>query len=291
MRQFGHLTSGCFRVIVANNKIKISLKERRMQAPRKAKTVLRAFEVLEEVSRFDEGISNAALAARLNFHPSTTYRLLNTLVSKGYVGKDNGLYRIGYKVLELQCLTELNAKLRSRARPLLTDLENRIGFTTNLAIRDGLKAVLIEIIKGSKNLVVNNNLGKPVPLHATSVGKCLLAFLPEGEQEALVKQLQLEAYTPKTITNSSELLQELEITRKRGYGIDNEEFVTGIRCIGAPILNEEREVVAAISIAGLASQIQNETIDNFAKDVIRTSENVSSRLFALEGVWSGRYGV
>lgn len=245
-----------------------------MQASRKAKTVLRAFEILEEVSRFDEGISNAALAARLDLHPSTTYRLLNTLVSKGYIGKDSGLYHMGYKVLQLQCLTERNANLRHRARPLLVDLKDRTGFTTNLAIRDGLKAVLVEIIRGSRNLVVNNDLGKPAPLHASSVGKCLLAFLPGGEQKALVKQLQLEEYTPKTITDSNQLLQELEITRKRGYGIDNEEFVTAVRCIGAPILDKEKGVVAAISISGLASQIQGEEIGSIAKMVIRTSENI-----------------
>jgi len=246
-----------------------------MQVSRKVKTVLKALEILEEVSRFNEGISNAVLAARLDLHPSTTHRLLNTLVSKGYIDKDKGLYWVGYKVLQLQCLTELNANLRHRARPLLVDLKDRTGFTTNLAIRDRLKAVLIEIIKGSRNLVVNNDLGKPAPLHTSSVGKCLLAFLPEGEQEVLVEQLQLETYTPKTITDSNELLRELEITRKQGYAIDDEESVTGIRCIGAPILDKEKGVVAAISISGLASQIQGEEIGNIAKMVIRTSENIS----------------
>lgn len=246
---------------------------------RKTKTVLKALEILEELSKSDEGISNKDLSTRLDLNPSTAYRFLNTLASKGYLSKEDGLYRLGHKVLQLQYLTSRNASLRHRSRPLLADLENRTGFTTNLAIREGLKTILIEIIKGSKNLVVNNNLGKPVPLHASSVGKCLLAFLSQGERETLVKQLELERYTPKTITEQDKLLGELEMVRKRGYAIDNEEFITGIRCIGAPTFNDDGNVIAAISISGLASQIQDKMIKTLAKDVKIVSNEISSCFF------------
>jgi IclR family acetate operon transcriptional repressor len=258
--------------------MEISLKEKSMQASRKAKTVLKALGILEEVSRFDEGVSNAALADRLNLHASTCHRLLNTLVSEGYLSKAHGLYRMGYKVLQLQCLTDRNTNLRRRARPLLVDLRDKTGFTTNLAIRDGLKAVLIDIVRGSKNLVVNNDLGKSAPLHASSVGKCLFAFLPEGEREMLVEQLQLETYTNRTVTSIDELRRELEMTRMQGYAIDDEELVTGIRCIGAPVFGKGERVVAAISISGLAAQFLEEKIEILVSEVITGSKKISSTI-------------
>jgi len=244
--------------------------------------VEKAISILEALSTKRGGISLSELSQHLSYPTSTTYRLLNTLSSKNYVRKNNGLYQISYGILRLQALSQQNLELEQLAQPLLTKLEEKTELTTSLAIRDGLKAVLIGIIKGSNNLVVNNNLGKSVPLHVTAVGKCLLAFLPQEKQETLVKQLELKAYTPKTITNSNKLLQELVMTRNRGYGIDNEEFVTGIRCIGAPVFNYEDEVFAAISVSGLASQIQGETLENCARNVIRIGKAISSMVYVSE---------
>jgi len=250
-----------------------------------SKSVEKAINILELLAKKQGSVSLTELSSCLSYPPSTAHRLLNTLISRNYVRKDdNGLYVIGYGILRLQALLQQNVLLEQLARPVLTELEERTGMTTNLAIRDGLKAVIISIIKGSRNLVVNNNLGKYVSIHASSVGKCLLAFLPRDKQEQLVTQLVLKEYTSMTITDAKELLQELEITRKRGYGVDNEEFVSGIRCIGAPVFNSNNEAIAAISVSGLAPQIQGEGIDAYATKVIHAARAISALVYGSEPI-------
>ncbi len=245
-----------------------------MEKTRKSRTVLKALEVLEELSKLEEGLTNAELSRRLGLHPSTSYRLLNTLVSKNYLSKENGLYRLGHKILQLKYLARREENLRQRARPWLIKLESETGFTTNLAILDMLNAVPIEIVSGSKNLVVNKNLGKPVPLHATAVGKCLLAYLPKSERKKLLAQLKLQKLTPKTITKKEKLLEELKTIKRRGFAVDDEEFVTGIRCVGAPIFSK-KEALAAISVSSLSSQLDDDQIGKVAKQVIRTAKEIS----------------
>ena len=242
-----------------------------------SKSLEKAIDIIELLAKKQGGLSLSELSSCLSYPPSTAHRLLSTLIARNYVRKDDdGHYLIGYGILHLQALFQPSVSLERSSRPLLAKLEEETGMTTNLAIRDGLRAVVICIISGSRNLVVNKNLGQHVSLHASSVGKCLVAFLPKGKRETLVRQLELERYTSKTITHTSKLLRELEITRKRGYGVDNEEFVSGIRCIGAPVFNSRNEMVAAISVSGLASQIEEERIPFYGGEVTRVARAILS---------------
>lgn len=241
-----------------------------------SKTVLKALDILEELSEAGENISNAAIAKRLNLNTSTTHRILNTLASKGYVGKENGLYRMGHKVLNLKYLTSQDSVFRQRAHPLLAELEESTDLTVTLAIREGFKAIPIDIITGYNNLVVNHNLGRPVPLHASSVGKCLIAFLPNLERNEIVKRLDLKRFTSHTITSKDQLMEELDLIKERGYATDGEEFVAGIRCVGSPIFGYQQQILAAASVAGLTGQFAKQTVEKIAEKVIKTSKNISS---------------
>ena len=253
------------------------------------KSVEKAINILELLAKKQAGMSLTELSSYLSYPPSTAHRLLNTLVSRNYVRRDNdGLYLIGYGILHLQALLQQNIPLERFARPLLVELEEETGMTTNLAIRDGSRAVIISIIKGSRNLVVNNNLGRYVSLHASSVGKCLLAFSAREEQEQLAGQLVLERYTPMTITNLHKLSHELQITRKRGYAVDNEEFVSGVRCIGAPVFNSNNEVIAAVSVSGLAPQIQGEVMDAYATKVTDVAKGISALAYGSDPISNAR---
>ncbi len=248
---------------------------------KKNKSVEKALDILEELANGKDAISLTELSQRLSYPLSTTYRLLNTLVDKNYVYKNKNLYKIGPGVLRLQALSQQNFQLEQLAWPFLAELEERTELTTNLAIKDGLEMFIIKIINGSKNLVVNNNLGMSVPLHASALGKCLLAFSPMNEQQTFLDHLKLKRYTPKTITDLTYLIQELEVTKKRGYSVDDEEFVTGIRCIGAPILNADNRVIAAISVSGLASQVNDKTMENYAEATVYTGKKISSVMMSV----------
>ncbi|HEY7031869.1 MAG TPA: IclR family transcriptional regulator C-terminal domain-containing protein, partial [Thermomicrobiales bacterium] len=115
-------------------------------------------------------------------------------------------------------------------------------------------------------------------LHSTSIGKAILAFLPEPDREALLANLAWTAVTPKTITNLDDLRHELERTRLRGYATDNEENEIGARCVGVPILDGAGRPLAAISISGPTARIDNGALGAMSERLWKASREISSRL-------------
>lgn len=170
----------------------------------KSKTVLESLNPLEELGKCDKGLSNTEIANRVDLNPSTSHRLLNTLETQGYVSKEGKV-----KTFPLRVLGRKEERIKGLIRPLLIELEENLEFTTNLGVRRGRKAIPIKIIKSSTGLVVDNDLGTPTPLHTSALGKCLLAFSPEEVREVLISQIVLTNYTQNTVTQKSELTEEL----------------------------------------------------------------------------------
>jgi DNA-binding IclR family transcriptional regulator len=119
----------------------------------------------------------------------------------------------------------------------------------NLAVRDDLEMVYIEMIETDDIIRIGHNLGQRRPIYCTSVGKSILAWLPETELEKLLQKIEFHPFTPNTVRNSDQLQEELAFIRKNGYFIDQEQHVLGIRCYGAPVLNCNQEPVAALSVS------------------------------------------
>ena len=116
------------------------------------------------------------------------------------------------------------------------------------------------------------------PAHATALGKVLVAFLPDEEKERVLGLLSFQALTPHSISNMVQFQEELELVRRRGYAVDNEESVLGARCVGAPILGPQREALAAISVAGPSTRISQDKIPLFARAVTESAQKISASL-------------
>lgn len=244
----------------------------------KSKTVLRSLNLLEELSNSNEELTNTEIANKVDLDPSTSHRLLNTLESRGYVSKEDKSYRLGYKAFQLKVLNQKEERIKQLIRPFLIKLEEKLGFTTNLGIRRGCKAIPIEIIKGSTGLVVDNNLGSSTPLHASALGKCLLAFGSREVQEVLLPQITLTSYTQNTITQESEFTEELERTKNRGYAIDDEEYFEGVVCVGIPCFpNNPNGPSCALSVSAPASVVDEEQIDALVEDLEKTRNRFLSK--------------
>src|SRR5205823_3919865 len=161
--------------------------------------------------------------------------ILRTLERRGYLRREaeSGRYRLGLQILSLGGDAQANLDIADVALPFMRALVEKIHMTVHLAVLDQGEAVYIEKVEAPGFFRVNTWVGRRMFLHSTSVGKCLLAWLPKHDVETLVKQQGLKKRTPKTITTMTRLLAELEHVKQEGYAVDDEENSLGARCLGA----------------------------------------------------------
>lgn len=196
--------------------------------------------------------STSDLARQLGLPKGTMHRFLTSLEQRGYVEQHprTRTYRLGLRLLDLSRVVMKQLDVRERCLPALRALSSATNENVNLAIRDGHEIVYLEKIESSQFLNLTLRVGSRLPLHCSSMGKVLLAFLPEPEQSQLVDELELRRFTTNTITDRAALLRELALVRERGYAICDEELTLGLVTVGAPVYNHEDRVVAAINVSG-----------------------------------------
>lgn len=248
----------------------------RIQAIERAVALLNAFSADEP----ELGVTE--LAARVGLHKSTVHRFLVNLEAGGLVERNprTGRYRLGIRVFELGGLVAQRMSLWEEALPFLEELVADTGETGHLAVLDNGEAIYIERVEARRALRIPAAVGKGYPAHATNLGKVLLADLPFSEVERIAVERGLPAFTPRTITSLEGLAAELARIRERGYGVDDEEYDEGLRCIGAPVFDHTGQAVAAIGIGGPATRITPERVDDLAERVMRASAGLSRRLGA-----------
>jgi len=168
--------------------------------------------------------------------------------------------------------------LREIAHPHLVDLMVRTGQTVHLAIKEGYEGIYIEKIEGPNSLPMMSRIGMKMNLYATGFGKAILAHLPENEIEEYLEIVELKKRGKNTITDPNELKNELKKIRERGYAIDNEENEIGILCIGAPIFNYDKKVIAGVSVSMSLGRAEEEKVDEYIRYVKECAKNISKLL-------------
>lgn len=243
-------------------------------------SVDRALQILECFSKRDTELGVTEIATRLDLHKSTTFGLLATLESRGYLKQnlENGKYKLGIKLFELGKLVEDDMDLRINSLPYLRELVAKYEETAHLAIRDGKEVLYIDKVEGESAIRMYSQVGKRAPMYCTGVGKAMLAFMSEEKIDSLLEDINFSKFTNNTITDLQKLKKELIEIKKRGYCIDDEEIEVGLACAAAPIVNYKGEAVASISIAGPTSRMTNEKLQLIAQDVKETAAKISRTL-------------
>lgn len=220
-------------------------------------TVERALRVLERVASFPRPASLTEVANAAGLHPSTTYRLLGTLVQTGYVTRDGrtGLYRLGLKLLQISHALEDQMDIRVIALPVMERIVAQEDETVSLVIRTGSAAVVIELVQSTQMIRSVASVGADGPLHCTAAGKILLAWLKQTEIHALLSEAPLVRYTARTITDSHLFLSELEKVRTQGVAFSRGEHSYDLIAIAGPIRNARGHVIAALSLSGPAQRL------------------------------------
>ena len=229
------------------------------------------------------GISDLARVVELS--RSTAHRYVATLARLGYLQQDEATrkYRLGPRVLDLGFSAINSMELRELAAPHLRQLADETGHTANMAILDGADIVYIERARslrpGAGEIELDLHVGSRLPAYCTSMGKVLLAFLPECKREELLGNVALERRGPNTLVDREGLAAELRRVRRRGFAVNNEELAAGLRSLAAPLRSQGGAVVAAINLAvhGSPGSVA-ELVRRLEQPLRRTAGEISARI-------------
>ncbi len=247
-------------------------------------SVDRAVDVLEHLARHGE-VSVTDVAAALRVHKSTASRLLAALESRDLVEQvsERGRYRLGFGIVRLAGAASARLDLVEQSRPITRRLAAEVGETVNVARLESNVAINLDQVRGPAAIASHNWIGQPTPLHATSSGKVLLAYLDAGERELLLAA-PLQRYTPATITDPSVLRRQLEQVVEDGWASTFEELEAGLNAVAAPIRYQDGTVIAAVSVSGPSYRLTPARMEAAAREVADAGREISARLGYSEPV-------
>lgn len=243
-------------------------------------SVSRALDILEALGQAESGMRLTVLGAQLKLPPSTVHRLLTTLQSKGFVEQEEatGLYYLSTRVLSLQANISRRMHLVERTIPHLNRLAQESQVSAHLAVLNDLDVVYLETRCVGVYLPYYAAPGRMAPAYCTGLGKVLLAHLDEEEQRARVMRMDLQQWTPTTLTDPAALLTHLRQVRQQGYALDQGEFNRETRCVAAPIRNLHNQTIAAISVGGNTIQHKEAWLKQFIPIIITSAHEISRQL-------------
>jgi DNA-binding IclR family transcriptional regulator len=232
--------------------------EPKQSAAALTQSVTRALGILSCFSNENPMLRVMDFAKMLGLTQSNVSRLLTTMVSIGYVVKDEatGYYRLGPEIVTLGGIALNNYEIRKLALPELYEMEKRAGLDTNLAILDAGSVFYLAHVDSYNSPRMYTFIGRRNSLHCTALGKVLLAFSDVAEAERLLSAAEpLRAMTEKTVTDKPALIAQFEQIRRQGYALETEELALGKACLAAPVFGRSGKAVAAISVSGALSKM------------------------------------
>jgi DNA-binding IclR family transcriptional regulator len=246
------------------------------QGTYKVQALDRAFAVLDLLGESETPLGLAQVASSLQLHKSTAHRFLMVLERHRMVERTStGKFRLGLRLFDFGNRAIEQYDLRDRAQPHLRRLVAETEETAHLCVLEASRVIYIDKIEPARSVRMITRVGASNPIHCTSVGKAILAFLPDDKITEIVKKIRFERFTHRTIATTEALRTELEKTRRRGYAVDDEEFEEGLRCIAVPLLDAQRQPVAAVSISGPSFRVTAQKLPAIANHLLQCVRGVS----------------
>ena len=228
-------------------------------------SVQKTLSVLKIFDNNNNSLSLKEISDKLGYNKSNVFRILETLKSEGFVSEDaySKKYSLGINLYHLGNIVFESMNIRKIATPHMQSVSNKLNVTCHLGIIDIDQVVIIEKTLPEKNnpsLRMLSYIGGSVPFHCTGVGKILLAYSDDNVRHNLLETMSLTKYTATTITEKKKLIEELDLTRNRGYAISNMEHEEYIKCYTYPIFDHDGKIAFALSLTGFYEFIDN--LDN-----------------------------
>lgn len=250
------------------------------KSPYQIQVLDRALALLEVLAHQGPDLTLAQISELLKLHKSTAHRLIMVLERHRLIERNSntGKYRLGLKLFELGTKAIGQLDLRERARPFLERAVLEVGETVHLCVYDDGEVVYLDKVEPTRSVRLASSVGRRNPAYCTSVGKAMMAFLPEAQVELAAAKHGFRQLTRRTISNMLELKAELAKVRKLGYALDNEENEEGVCCVGAPVWSFGPHPIAAISVSGPTFRMTSEKIPVVAQSVVAIAQGLSRQL-------------
>lgn len=235
--------------------------------------------IIEYLSQNNAPVSLSQISKDTSISKTTVHRLLQTLLARHYVEKNElQQYSIGWKLIQLVSNQINHLELQTEANPILSNLREELRLSVHLGILDGQEVVYIERMQFSSWSGDYLNVGYRSPAHCSSMGKCLLSCMSGHQLDAFLDNCRFEKYTENTITNANDFRKYLKKVRQQGWAMDNEEYLTGHRCIGVPVYDYRGEAIASISASGSHIELSDERIEFVVEQVKDAAGQISKRM-------------
>jgi DNA-binding IclR family transcriptional regulator len=244
----------------------------RERAPRTVQAVQTAFDIVD-VLQERGGAGVTELAGELDRSKSTVHCQLTTLLENEYVVKRDDTYRLSLRYLHLGEVVKSRYDVLEVVPSELDDLATETGEVAQFATEEHGRAVYLYKANGEKAVRTASTIGKREYLHCLSLGKAILAHLPRERVVQIVERHGLPRKTANTVTSEEVLFEQLDRVRERGYAIDDEEMISGLRCIAAPVTGPDG-VLGAVSISGPSSRMTDERFEDELSALVKRSANI-----------------
>jgi IclR family pca regulon transcriptional regulator len=227
-------------------------------------SLARGLSVIEAFQDRPDGVTVGDVAARTGLSRASVRRILITLELLGYASHTGSIYRLSSRVLRLGFSFLSSTSLPALALPILEEISAAIHESSSLSALEGDEIVYLARSATRRVMSVGLSIGSRLPAYCTSMGRVLLAALPEAELASYLRRAAVRSYTPKTITVKSGLSAEIDRVRRQGYSLVNEELELGLRSIAVPVRTRTGKVVAAMNTGVQASRVTPaEMVDRF----------------------------
>jgi DNA-binding IclR family transcriptional regulator len=241
--------------------------------------ISKVLRILEALQGSAAGLGLKAICDLTGIHKSTAHRFLKHLERERYlIRTEAGAYLIGPRLSQMSSRGNQGATLQAVARPMLWELWKSTQETVNLAILDQGTVLYVDVIESPHEFRLSSRVGTRRSLHVTALGKALAAFLPAEARENVLSTITFQPATPRTILNLLQFREELDKIRRQGFAVDDEEAVQGARCVSAPILNSDREPIAAVSVSGPVTRVSPSQVPGLARAVTSAARAISAAM-------------
>ncbi|XVH33194.1 IclR family transcriptional regulator (plasmid) [Haloferacaceae archaeon DSL9] len=242
------------------------------QSGRRIRSVQIAISIIEYL-QFNGRVGVTKLATELGHSKSTIHSHLQTLEEERYVVHEYDRYRLSLKFLDMARYVRNEVGNYDVIKDEVDSLAEETGEIGQFGIEEHNNVSYLYKAMGHRAVVTASQVGTQQPIYSTSLGKTILAYLPEDRQKEILRSVEFEQITPHTITTQNELREEINRILDRGYGIDDEENIEGLRCIAAPI-RDDSVVKGAVSLSGPSSRFTDDRIHGELADYVKRAANV-----------------
>jgi len=244
-----------------------------------APSVKKAFKILYAISDASNSLGISDLSKKLKIGKSTVHGITSALEEIGVLIRDpiHKKYNIGYTLLELRKKAYGKMELRDLARIPMEKLMEKIGETVFLGILNGDHVTILEMVESHNKMKITSPPGTRLPIVAGATGKVFLAQFEEKKIKEIIQKMGLVRFTSKSIVDQKKFFKEIEEAKNKGYAMDDEEYMLGVKAIAAPIQTSSPPL-AAIWVVGFTSSLDDQKIEKVISEIRKTAQEIGHSL-------------